>query len=132
MVLAIFPRGANDENTQRKVNSAANAIISKLADGQSVFYLDPHICQRCHYRSTELLWQCPHCHEWNSFVEERIAPAKEASAGGHALTLHYPLRPPRRGARWRVRLRGMFRRWRRSQRHLRLIPSLSASSVSVS
>jgi len=45
---------------------------------QSVFYLDPHICQRCHYRSTELLWQCPHCHEWDSFVEDRIAPAQEA------------------------------------------------------
>ena len=44
----------------------------------SVFFLDPHVCLKCHYRSTELLWQCPHCHEWNSFVEERIAPAKEA------------------------------------------------------
>lgn len=40
----------------------------------AVFYLDPHVCLRCHYRSTELLWQCPHCHEWNTFVEERIAP----------------------------------------------------------
>jgi lipopolysaccharide biosynthesis regulator YciM len=46
----------------------------------SVFYLDPHICVRCRYRSTELLWQCPHCHEWNSFVEERIAPAKDSDA----------------------------------------------------
>jgi lipopolysaccharide assembly protein B len=43
----------------------------------AVFYLDPHVCLRCRYRSTELLWQCPHCHEWNTFVEERIAPAKE-------------------------------------------------------
>ena len=40
----------------------------------AVFYLDPHVCLRCRYRSTELLWQCPHCHEWNSFVEERIGP----------------------------------------------------------
>ena len=46
---------------------------------QSVFYLDPHVCVRCRYRSTELLWQCPHCHEWNTFVEERIAPAKESA-----------------------------------------------------
>ncbi len=46
--------------------------------GHSVFYLDPHICVRCRYRSTELLWQCPHCHEWNTFVEERISPAKES------------------------------------------------------
>ena len=43
----------------------------------AVFYMDPHICVRCRYRSTELLWQCPHCHEWNTFVEDRIAPAKE-------------------------------------------------------
>jgi lipopolysaccharide biosynthesis regulator YciM len=44
---------------------------------EAVFYLDPHICIRCRYRSTELLWQCPQCHEWNTFLEERIAPAKD-------------------------------------------------------
>jgi lipopolysaccharide biosynthesis regulator YciM len=43
----------------------------------AVFYLDPHICIHCRYRSTELLWQCPQCHEWDSFIEERIAPAKD-------------------------------------------------------
>ena len=43
----------------------------------AVFYLDPHVCVRCRYRSTELLWQCPQCHEWNTFVEERITPAKD-------------------------------------------------------
>ncbi len=41
---------------------------------EAVFYLDPHVCVRCRYRSTELLWQCPQCHEWNTFVEERLAP----------------------------------------------------------
>ena len=46
----------------------------------SIFYLDPHICVRCRYRSTELLWQCPHCHEWNTFVEERISP-RDREAG---------------------------------------------------
>ena len=45
----------------------------------AVFYLDPHVCTHCRYRSTELLWQCPQCHEWNTFVEERIAPAKETA-----------------------------------------------------
>ena len=45
----------------------------------AVFYLDPHVCTRCRYRSTELLWQCPQCHEWNTFVEERIAPAKDGA-----------------------------------------------------
>jgi lipopolysaccharide biosynthesis regulator YciM len=46
---------------------------------QSVFYLDPHVCVRCRYRSTELLWQCPQCREWNTFVHERMTPAKEAA-----------------------------------------------------
>jgi lipopolysaccharide biosynthesis regulator YciM len=45
----------------------------------AVFYLDPHICVNCRYRSTELLWQCPQCHEWNTFVEERMSPAKDAA-----------------------------------------------------
>jgi lipopolysaccharide biosynthesis regulator YciM len=45
----------------------------------AVFYLDPHVCLRCRYRSTELLWQCPHCHDWNTFVEERIAPAQDVT-----------------------------------------------------
>jgi lipopolysaccharide biosynthesis regulator YciM len=52
---------------------------------EAVFYLDPHICRRCRYRSTELLWQCPQCHEWNTFVEERIAAAKDAPAAAEAL-----------------------------------------------
>ena len=56
------------------------ALIGRYVDlvRDAIFYLDPHICVRCRYRSTELLWQCPHCHEWNSFVEERIAPAKDS------------------------------------------------------
>lgn len=47
---------------------------------QSVFYLDPHVCMRCRYRSTELIWQCPHCHEWDTFVEERITPATDTES----------------------------------------------------
>jgi lipopolysaccharide assembly protein B len=43
----------------------------------AIFYHDPHICMRCRYRSTELLWRCPQCHDWNTFIEERIAPAKD-------------------------------------------------------
>ena len=47
---------------------------------QSVFYLDPHVCVKCRYRSTELIWQCPHCHEWDTFVEDRIAPASDSES----------------------------------------------------
>jgi lipopolysaccharide assembly protein B len=43
----------------------------------AVFYRDPHVCVRCRYRSNELLWQCPHCHEWNTFVEDRMAAAQD-------------------------------------------------------
>ena len=63
------------------------ALVQRYIDltRQAVFYLDPHVCVRCRYRSTELLWQCPQCHEWNTFVEERLAPAKDAgTAEGEA------------------------------------------------
>ncbi len=54
-------------------------LVNRYTDltRHAVFYLDPHVCMRCRYRSTELLWQCPHCHDWNTFVEERIAPAQD-------------------------------------------------------
>ncbi len=41
---------------------------------ESVFYRDPHICTSCRYRADDMLWRCPHCHEWNRFVEERLGP----------------------------------------------------------
>ena len=47
---------------------------------QAVFYLDPHVCVRCRYRSAELIWQCPHCHEWDTFVEDRLTPASDTEA----------------------------------------------------
>jgi len=58
----------NEERVQRYMDLTREAV----------FYLDPHICMRCRYRSTELLWQCPQCHEWNTFVEERITPAEDS------------------------------------------------------
>jgi lipopolysaccharide biosynthesis regulator YciM len=58
------------------------SLVERYVDltRDAVFYLDPHVCIRCRYRSTELLWQCPQCHEWNTFTEERIAPAKDTEA----------------------------------------------------
>ncbi|MDE0735805.1 MAG: GDSL-type esterase/lipase family protein [Pirellulaceae bacterium] len=38
LLLAIFPRGANDE--RHRVNEKANAIFSELADGKHIHYLD--------------------------------------------------------------------------------------------
>jgi lipopolysaccharide biosynthesis regulator YciM len=42
-----------------------------------VFYRDPHLCTSCRYRADAMLWRCPHCHEWDTFVEERLSPTPE-------------------------------------------------------
>ena len=42
---------------------------------ESALYVDPHICTVCRYRADDMLWRCPHCHEWNTLVEERVGPA---------------------------------------------------------
>jgi lipopolysaccharide biosynthesis regulator YciM len=43
----------------------------------AVFYRDPHICTHCRYRADDMLWRCPHCHEWSTFVEERLSPVPD-------------------------------------------------------
>lgn len=45
---------------------------------ESALYVDPHICTVCRYRADDMLWRCPHCHEWNTLVEERVGPAAGA------------------------------------------------------
>jgi len=40
LVLAIFPRGADDTHGGRQVNMKANELIAKLADGQMVHFLN--------------------------------------------------------------------------------------------
>ena len=78
--LAINPHGlALHQAIWETLSSVGHSpeLVQRYLDltRKSIFYLDPHICVRCRYRSTELLWQCPNCHEWNTFVEERITPA---------------------------------------------------------
>ena len=53
---------------------------------ESALYVDPHICTVCRYRADDMLWRCPHCHEWNTFVEERVGPG-----GGDAVRAARPL-----------------------------------------
>ena len=67
---AMLQLGPSAEHVHQYIAAARDAV----------FFLDPHVCIKCHYRSTELLWQCPHCHEWNTFVEERIAPSKDTDS----------------------------------------------------
>ena len=47
---------------------------------QAAFYRDPHVCTACRYRADDMLWRCPHCHEWNTFVEERLGPTAGAKS----------------------------------------------------
>ena len=42
-----------------------------MAKEKSVFY-----CQNCGYESAKWMGQCPACHEWNTFAEEKIAPSR--------------------------------------------------------
>ncbi len=67
MWLTLRALGVRGEAVDRYVDTAES----------SVFYLDPHICTACRYRADDMLWRCPHCHEWNTFVEERVGPRTE-------------------------------------------------------
>ncbi|HIA19547.1 MAG TPA: GDSL family lipase, partial [Planctomycetaceae bacterium] len=40
LLLAVFPRGTNNDDARRKVNQGANAIFKTLDDGKHVHYLD--------------------------------------------------------------------------------------------
>ncbi len=40
LLLAIFPRGADNKDALRQSNTKTNQMIAKLADGRKVFYLD--------------------------------------------------------------------------------------------
>lgn len=39
-------------------------------------------CQNCGYESSKWMGQCPACHTWNSFVEERITKSAPSVSGG--------------------------------------------------
>jgi lipopolysaccharide biosynthesis regulator YciM len=62
--------------TLRALGVSGEPVEQYMATAEeSVFYRDPHICTQCRYRADDMLWRCPHCHEWNTFVEERVGPA---------------------------------------------------------
>ncbi|QSO50577.1 DNA repair protein RadA [Alicyclobacillus curvatus] len=44
------------------------------------------VCQSCGYESPKWNGRCPQCQEWNSFVEEWVAPQKGSSAVHKAFT----------------------------------------------
>ncbi|HXV63959.1 MAG TPA: tetratricopeptide repeat protein [Vicinamibacteria bacterium] len=54
------------ENTSPRLRRYLDVI------SRSAFFLDPHVCIKCNYRTNGIHWRCPHCQEWNAFVEERL------------------------------------------------------------
>ncbi len=64
--------------TLRAAGPMAPAALRYIATAEeAVFYRDPHICTTCRYRADDMLWRCPHCHEWDTFVEERLSPSRD-------------------------------------------------------
>lgn len=61
--------GVNDEGVARYGEACEEAV----------FYRDPHLCTSCRYRADDMLWRCPQCHAWNSFVEERVGSGTDRS-----------------------------------------------------
>jgi lipopolysaccharide biosynthesis regulator YciM len=62
--------------TLRALGASGPAVDRYLASAEeAVFYRDPHLCRSCRYRADAMLWRCPQCHEWDTFVEERLAAA---------------------------------------------------------
>jgi lipopolysaccharide biosynthesis regulator YciM len=61
-------------NTLRAMGLVHDPVDRYVATVErAVFYVDPHVCTACRYRANDMVWRCPHCHEWNTFVEERLA-----------------------------------------------------------
>jgi lipopolysaccharide biosynthesis regulator YciM len=50
------------------------ALLARYLDevSRAAFFVDPYVCMKCNYRANGILWRCPHCQEWNTFVEERL------------------------------------------------------------
>jgi lipopolysaccharide biosynthesis regulator YciM len=72
--------------TLRDLGVGCEAVESFEATARSaIFYRDPHLCTACRYRADDMLWRCPHCHEWNTFVEERVGPSVGPSASERIL-----------------------------------------------
>lgn len=80
LLLAIFPRGADDSDPKRKVNIETNRIINNLEDGENIFYLDISD-EFLHDDGTltkdimpDLLHLSPKGYEiWANAIEDRVA-----------------------------------------------------------
>jgi lysophospholipase L1-like esterase len=79
LLLAIFPRGATPEDKMRQQNEATNALIAKLADEKTVFFMDigPKFLQPDGTLSKDIMPDLLHPNEkgyeiWAEAIEGRV------------------------------------------------------------
>lgn len=79
LLLAVFPRGPDKNDTRRLVNQRANSIFSKLDDGNSVYYLDigPKFLEKDGTLSREIMPDLLHLSKkgymiWAESIEEKL------------------------------------------------------------
>ena len=80
LLLGVFPRGTNNADKRRKVNEGANAIFSKLDDGEHVHYLDigPKFLKKDGTLTREIMPDLLHLSErgytiWAESIEDKLA-----------------------------------------------------------
>lgn len=80
LLLGIFPRGATPDTPQRQVNEKTNEIVSKLADGTQIHYLDigKQFLQDDGTLSKEIMPDLLHLSEkgyriWAESIESKVA-----------------------------------------------------------
>jgi beta-glucosidase len=84
LVLGVFPRGETPDDAKRQVNEKTNAIVSKLADNEHVFYLDigKSFLQDDGTLSKEIMPDLLHLNEqsytiWAESIESQVAKLME-------------------------------------------------------
>ena len=80
LLLAVFPRGTNNDDKRRQVNEKTNAIFSKFDDGKHVHYLDigKKFLEKDGTLTKEIMPDLLHLSEkgytiWAESIEEKLA-----------------------------------------------------------
>jgi lysophospholipase L1-like esterase len=80
LLLAVFPRGADDKDKLRQVNMKTNDIIAKYADNKTVYYLDigPKFLDSDHKLSKDIMPDLLHPNKkgyeiWAAAIEPSVA-----------------------------------------------------------
>lgn len=76
----------------QKINSTPHFASRAFNPMASSKIKTAYLCSNCGYDSPKWLGKCPSCGEWNTFVEEKIIPAKSKSARGRLVKSSSPVK----------------------------------------